>query len=165
MKPFRERVLSQIDMTDPEACWVWPGTKSRGYGTASYQGKGYRIHRVVYEWLVGPISDGLVIDHLCRNPPCCNPAHLEPVTQRENVLRGSGSGGVLGVRKTHCPKGHPYDAVDTEGHWGCLRCKAARNRSRRQRLKIEALGEAGAAEAAAAAVAHRAAIEIGRAHV
>lgn len=69
-------------------CWLWVGTVDRGYGLLSVDGKTVRAHRYSYETLVGPIPDGLQIDHLCRNRGCVNPAHLEPVTQVENIRRG-----------------------------------------------------------------------------
>lgn len=70
-------------------CWVWTGRLNRnGYGRVWWQGREPVVHRVVWELLIGPIPKGLVLDHLCRNRACCNPGHLEPVTQRENVVRG-----------------------------------------------------------------------------
>ncbi len=69
-------------------CIDWPGTLSRGYGKVVVDGKAIGAHRAVYEAHKGKIPDGLVIDHLCCNRSCVNPDHLEPVTQRVNVLRG-----------------------------------------------------------------------------
>lgn len=70
-------------------CWVWNGAKSPlGYGRVSRDGRWQEAHRVVYEDLRGPIPKGLSLDHLCRNPSCVNPDHLEPVTHRENLRRG-----------------------------------------------------------------------------
>jgi hypothetical protein len=67
-----------------DGCWVWmAGVNTGGYG--GYQQK--MVHRLTYEALVGPIPQGLELDHLCRVKPCCNPDHLEPVTRRENALR------------------------------------------------------------------------------
>jgi hypothetical protein len=74
-------------------CWIWQrAISSTGYGTITRR-RGVRglAHRLYYEWFVGPIPDGLVIDHLCRNPACVNPEHLEPVAQTENVRRGAGT--------------------------------------------------------------------------
>lgn len=74
---------------DPETgCWNWQGYISHGYGVYYEGDVGRRAHRVYYERYIGPIPDGYVIDHLCRNRRCCNPAHLEPVTSRENIRRG-----------------------------------------------------------------------------
>lgn len=78
----------------------------------------------------GPIPEGLVIDHLCRNRGCVNPDHLEAVTQRENILRGEGLA-AANARKTHCPKGHPYSGenlyvVPSSGRRQCRICADAR---------------------------------------
>lgn len=69
-------------------CWIWQLTGSEGYGTTKVNGVSRAAHRVYYERDVGPIPDGLEIDHLCRVRRCCNPEHLEPVTHAENVRRG-----------------------------------------------------------------------------
>jgi hypothetical protein len=114
-------------------CWEWTaGTNHAGYGTFRYHG-GYLAHRYAFEVLVGPIPDGLVLDHLCRNPPCVNPDHLEVVTLAENVRRGV-AGKVAGLRhssKTHCPAGHEYTPDNTyvvpgKGSRRCKKCHAAR---------------------------------------
>lgn len=76
----------------PGGCWLWQGAlNTKGYAVLSVGGRGGRrhyAHRLSYEIHVGPIPAGLQIDHLCRVRRCVNPAHLEPVTNRENVLRG-----------------------------------------------------------------------------
>ena len=82
-------------------CWEWTGWRTLGYGQFGIHGKVRGAHRISYEWHVGPIPDGMEIDHLCRNPGCVNPAHLEPVTDRENKRR-------VAEQRTHCPQGHPY---------------------------------------------------------
>ena len=71
-------------------CWLWQGELNRnGYGRVWVQGKRLMAHRVIYEAIIGPIPEGMVLDHLCRNRACCNPQHLEPVTVRENTHRGA----------------------------------------------------------------------------
>lgn len=70
-----------------QRCWVWRGGTVNGYGRTSVAGKAVAVHRAAYEVLVGPIPEGLTLDHLCRNRACYNPAHLEPVTLSENVRR------------------------------------------------------------------------------
>lgn len=84
-------VWPKVDRRGDGECWPWLAgrNKSGGHGIA-YVGnqKSMAAHRAVYEILVGPIPDGLVLDHLCRNAGCVNPAHCEPVTQAENVRRG-----------------------------------------------------------------------------
>lgn len=86
-----------------------------GYGrfVLSSQHRSVLAHRVAYELSIGPIPEGTEIDHLCRNRACCNPAHLEAVPHRVNVLRGDYKAGSKGrgeqqKAKTHCPHGHPY---------------------------------------------------------
>lgn len=83
-----EEFQARVSVTDA-GCWEWEGEKNRnGYGRVWVDGKRLMVHRVVYELLVEPIQEGLVLDHLCRNRPCCNPEHMDPVTVRENTLRG-----------------------------------------------------------------------------
>ena len=88
-------------------CWEWGGgVVSSGYGRVGIDGKRKLVHRVAYESIIGPIPDGLQIDHLCRNILCYNPEHLEAVTQKENLRRGDNHN----RKKTHCPRGHPYSS-------------------------------------------------------
>jgi len=89
------RLRSRIDASGPPhpvlgtPCWMWLGRLNRnGYGRAWDGEREPVVHRVVYELLVGPVPEGMILDHLCRNHPCCNPGHQEPVTYRENTLRG-----------------------------------------------------------------------------
>ena len=92
---FEEAVWAKVEMTTDDAeCWPWKGTiNAKGYGVVKFKGRQYRAHRVVYELVNGPISEGLVLDHRCSNRRCCNPSHLEPVTDRENILRGESFSG------------------------------------------------------------------------
>lgn len=72
----------------PEGCWLWPTRNGRGYGSFGRHAQGGgRAHRVVYEMIVGPIPEGLELDHACRNVSCVNPGHLEPVTHAVNMRR------------------------------------------------------------------------------
>jgi hypothetical protein len=117
-----------------DGCWLWMGPINQmGYGRATHRGRRQLAHRVAFELTNGPVPDGLVLDHLCRVKACVNPAHLEAVTNRENVRRG-----LKGVLTTHCPKGHPYDEVNThyhEGHRYCRACGRASTAARRKRQK------------------------------
>lgn len=83
-----ERFLRQVDQNGPNGCWLWTGTTNpAGYGRFWLDGKRVYPHRFAYEMSVGPIADGLQIDHLCRTPRCCNPQHLEAVTPQINSMR------------------------------------------------------------------------------
>jgi hypothetical protein len=94
-------------MYDSDACWPWKGQKNAGgYGLIKIDGFSYRAHRVAYANIRGPIPEGMTLDHLCRTRECCNPAHLEPVTMRENTLRGVGITAQQ-AQQTHCKRGHP----------------------------------------------------------
>lgn len=107
MPPTRELLDIMADqMTVGDGCWQWKSLRSGdGYGRVRHQKKDQLAHRVVYELLVGPIPEGLTLDHLCRNRGCVRPAHLEPVTLAENTRRGQGMS-ARNARKTHCLNGH-----------------------------------------------------------
>lgn len=86
-------------------------------------------HRVAYEYLVGVIPEGMVIDHLCRQTSCVNPDHLEPVTQKINLSRAYRNPEKFGLaqkRKTHCKRNHPYDEENTYRHGGRRHCRQCR---------------------------------------
>lgn len=103
--------LQRLSQSTAQGCWVWTGSKTtRGYGMLKLERSRTKVmaHRYVWEVAVGPIPKGLVIDHLCRNPSCINPAHLEPVTQAENMRRGVNHTNDQRAR-THCPRGHPLE--------------------------------------------------------
>lgn len=108
--PIEQRFASKYEVDPETGCWLWTASiRPNGYAQFRYsKGKNGYGHRFAYEHFVGPIDDGLTIDHLCRNRACVNPDHLEPVTQQKNVLRGMGKGAANAV-KTHCPEGHPYE--------------------------------------------------------
>lgn len=102
-------------------CWFWIGAGNRnGYGTSCKDNKQAYAHRVVYEYLVGPIPEGLELDHLCRVRCCVNPRHVEPVTPLENMMRGE-SFAAINARKTHCIHGHPLsgDNLIVRPHPSC----------------------------------------------
>jgi hypothetical protein len=107
-------------------CWLWAGyINKKGYGQLGFEGKICRAHRVSYEFFVGPLIQGLVIDHLCNNPSCVNPFHLNQTTNKENVARGT-SPTAQNKRKKVCLKGHPLieENVYKEGDGRkCITCR------------------------------------------
>jgi hypothetical protein len=106
-------------------CYVFMGALRKGYGAIWDGTRTREAHIVAYETLIGPVPDGLQLDHLCRVRSCWNPAHLEPVTCRVNLLRGVGVS-AQAARATHCPYGHPYAGANLyvypDGHRGCRAC-------------------------------------------
>jgi hypothetical protein len=103
-RPWWDRFWNRVDRSGD--CWLWRGRPTpKGYGVIGINGKDKYVHQVSYEAFIGPIPAGLVIDHLCRVRLCVNPAHLEPVTNKVNILRGMGAC-AQNTRKTECPKGH-----------------------------------------------------------
>lgn len=110
-KTMEERFWEKVQKT--KTCWLWIGAiQSNGYGNfwASPDKRWSRAHRVSWELENGKVPEGLDLDHLCRVRHCVNPAHLEPVTRRENLLRGE-TLVAAAARKTHCVNGHPLTDV------------------------------------------------------
>lgn len=125
-----DRVFDKIQTDTSTGCWMWTASVSGGggYGQvwvgANGPGSPMRAaHIVVWELLVGPVPDGLQLDHLCRVRRCCNPSHLEPVTQAENIRRGV-SPPAVNARKSVCPKGHPLS--QRSGGRYCATCNRER---------------------------------------
>lgn len=132
--PLAERLWSRIDRSDPSACWLWTGASTRGgkYGVIGRPGGrsagNLLTHVAAYLLEVGPIPVGWQIDHLCRVTLCCNPAHLEAVTQAENLRRQQAA-------ITHCFRGHEftpentYHPPATPSRRQCRKCNRIRNRA------------------------------------
>lgn len=115
---------AKVQKTD--TCWFWTGAvQTNGYGCWSRDGKRVLTHRVAYVELVGPIPEGLQIDHLCRKRLCCNPAHLEPVTAGENIRRGEPA------TRTRCIHGHDYTPENTIRTGSKRACRECQNAGRR----------------------------------
>jgi hypothetical protein len=125
---LRARIHVQND------CWIC-GLDTARYAQYYDNGVRFLAHRFVYEFLIGPIPAGLQLDHLCRVPACVNPAHLEPVTSKQNIQRGltgyfgekyKGKGARPWRQKTHCKYGHAYEGynliIDSKGKRLCRAC-------------------------------------------
>jgi hypothetical protein len=118
-------------------CWLWTGhiaKGSKGYARLGWLGRQQLAHRVAYELVIGPIPEGLTLDHLCRVRHCVNPRHLAAITNRENILRGE-SPSAKWAGRTHCGKGHEFTPENTytrpngEGRI-CRTCMRAYQRAR-----------------------------------
>ncbi len=129
-----ERLLTRTTET-ADGCWEWQGARTgSGYGALLFNGRTELTHRIAYLCLTGPIPDGLVLDHLCRNTWCCNPEHLEAVTQGENVRRQPRISD-----RTSCPKGHELSGKNAytkpSGGVACRRCRSEASARYYQRLE------------------------------
>lgn len=132
--PLSIRVWRFIRKT--ESCWLWTGSvATNGYGRVRDSDREVQAHRAVYQLLVGPIPDGLQVDHLCRVRNCVNPAHLEAVTQRENIPRGC-SEPAKNAAKSECLMGHLFSPENTytypDGRRECRTCRRAHSQKHRQ---------------------------------
>lgn len=144
-RTLESRFWSKVNQSDMNGCWIWTGRQNGfGYGLIAEHGsrmisrRRLMAHRVAYELLVGPIPDGLTLDHLCRTRLCVNPAHLEPVTKKVNLLRSPYTWGGRNSRKTTCPKGHPLSGENllvSRGKRICRTCKRSHEAARRARLR------------------------------
>lgn len=137
-----EALLDHVDKNGPGGCWLWTGRlNNRGYAKAGH----HYAHRLIYERLVGPIPEGLEIDHVhergCRHRHCVNPAHLEPVTPSVNQQRQAAVN-----RKDRCRRGHLLDGdnvyVDPSGQRTCLTCRRANDRARYARRRAAQMEQA-----------------------
>lgn len=147
MLSLEERFWAKVDKRRPDECWLWTAAQDgHGYGHFGINGGTDKAYRVSYKLNVGPIPEGLEIDHTCHNADldcpggngcphraCVNPAHLEAVLPKVNWARGE-SPCAKNARKTHCPQGHPYNAentrITTNGFRICIACVTRKNRER-----------------------------------
>lgn len=134
MSDLVARIEDWIELIPFHSCWEWMGALNHsGYGRLSVKNRVLRAHRVVYELLRGPIPTGFTLDHLCRNRSCVNPAHLEPVSIGENVMRVRTIPAANAAR-VECYRGHPFTAENTivrtrpsgATYRTCRRCRDAK---------------------------------------
>lgn len=126
-KPEADRFMTFVEV-DAAGCWLWTGARMKnGYGRFGLgDGTTRFAHRVAYELFVGPIPDGLVIDHTCAVKQCVNPAHLEAVTNAENHRRWTAT-------IEYCPRGHAYDEANTLRNGPSRSCRTCRQEQYRRR--------------------------------
>ncbi len=141
---LHSRFLSKVQKLPYDGCWIWTARKTpKGYGylAAFYCSKiqnyiSQPAHRIAYQLYVGQIPNGFHVDHLCRNPSCVNPCHLEAVTCKENVRRGLRS-----ALKTQCPKGHPWipenQHMERNGRRRCKICRVMYSKQQHERKMLK----------------------------
>lgn len=126
------RFLGKTSET-PTGCWEWQGPLDRdGYGTFYFRRRNRRAHRVGYFLRNGPIPEGLVVNHTCRNRACVNPQHLQLIDVTENAMKDSSSPAYVNSQKTICPRGHPYDR-----HYGKQRYCSICDKEKKRRLRAK----------------------------
>lgn len=134
MLSVEQRFWRFVSPEPMSGCYLWMGADNQvGYGQMTINGRRVLAHRLSYEMYKGPIPDGLELDHKCRVRCCVNPDHLEPVTRRENVMRGQ-SPTRFNAEKTHCKRGHEFTIENTKieppNHRSCRTCIRERRRRR-----------------------------------
>lgn len=137
--PAIVRLLDRVEIMGPMACWIYPTRNESGYGVIGLPGRGggtAKAHRLAYEHVVGPIPEGMDLDHLCRVRACCNPAHLAPVDRSTNNLRG-----LRHSRQENCKQGHPLSGENlrqTDRQRVCRTCERQRSRTYQQKKRAQA---------------------------
>lgn len=138
MKPIEDRFIVMVDRGE-SPCWNWLGhVMPNGYGQFRWPG-GSLAHRYAYTLWIGPIPDGMVIDHLCRNRKCVNPSHLRAISQGDNIRAG-----VRKTQQTECRNGHPLTGDNLKptasGRRQCRACQVEANRRYRlRRVSVSAI--------------------------
>lgn len=138
------RFWAKVEKTD--SCWNWCGGTRGEYGSFTLNGKSQSAHRVALFLSGVEIPPKMVCDHRCRNKLCVNPSHLRVVTHRINSIENSLGPTAINAQKTHCPKGHPYDAIDAKGGRFCRICLRAYQRHyyhtvEKARMREAAIGD------------------------
>jgi hypothetical protein len=122
------QILPRVQVAD-SGCWLWTGAKlPKGYGRVVSGGRHFVAHRLTYAWMFGAIPEGCQIDHVCRNPSCVRPSHLEAVSPQENRARQTAAQGDV------CRKGHPYvgrNLIQRKKQRACRECINDSARARR----------------------------------
>ena len=146
--PTDIRFWSKVEFTG--TCWLWTAHKDRdGYGRFSLMGRDIPAHRFGYEFFLGPVPEGLQLDHIkerCASRHCVFYGHLDPVTSRENTMRGDGLAARFAAA-TQCIHGHPFAGENLrfeEGHRRCRECGRRRLREWKERKHTNAPGLTGA---------------------
>ena len=135
------RLWEKVPASTADGCWEFQAARTPfGHGMIWFAGGMRRAHRIAYELVRGPIPQGLVIDHLCLNPACCNPMHLEVVTAEENTRRAMPQ--ILAQKgppfKSHCKRGHPFEGENIVWRRGFRNCRTCeRQRWKRHREKAQ----------------------------
>lgn len=128
-QPILERIAANTIML-PNGCHGWIASRAgHGYPSISVNGKHRLVHRITHEQMFGPIPKGKEAHHKCENKGCINPLHIQPVTHAENIQIADPRKWSWLSKKTHCPKGHEYDEVNTyvwRGGRHCRSCRKAR---------------------------------------
>lgn len=131
-----DRITSKVIEVNPPSsllsyCWIWQGGEAQGYGRIKIIGRMKSTHRVMYEWYFNRSLNELHIDHLCEVRSCCNPLHLEAVTQKVNNQREKRPG-----RFKRCKKGHDIESIGTRTSNGrCKICQRGYNRKYMRKIR------------------------------
>ncbi len=144
-KPVIDRLMAKVSPEPNSGCWLWEGAVDprTGYARITIEtGRVENAHRSSYQLHVGPVPDGLQLDHLCRVRSCVNPDHLEPVTCAETLRRGAGpvKTKALKAAQTHCKRGHLLSGDNVTHDKGnsariCIECRRLRGREKYYRAK------------------------------